>query len=226
MSSNIKYTAYVRGTGEILYSGEAQHPQFLETEAVCIHIGDRFGPGWIDLSGYTPLPSRPSEHHTFNYAIKQWEDPRTLEDLKAAKNAAIDLARERADSTTFMFQGLSIAVDPLSKGDIMGAHGEWLTGQAPEGWPGGWKSKDKGPNGESLYVPIPDQATWLAFYRAMVAQGTANFAHAQALKAQLAAATTAEEVAAVPDWRRRGDSRKMCDPWTTNRHGNCSPLKP
>lgn len=126
--------------------------------------------------------------------------PQTLEELKAAKNAAIDLARERANSTTFMFQGLSIAVDPLSKGDIMGAHGEWLTGQSPEGWPGGWKSKDKGPNGESLYVPIPDQATWLAFYRAMVAQGTANFAHAQALKAQLAAATTAEEVAAVPDW--------------------------
>lgn len=146
------------------------------------------------------MPPRPSENHQFNYATKQWEDPRTLADLKAAKNAAIDLARERANSTTFMFQGLSIAVDPLSKGDIMGAHGEWLTGQAPEGWPGGWKSKDKGPNGESLYVPIPDQATWLAFYRAMVAQGTANFAHSQVLKDQLAAATTAEEVAAVPDW--------------------------
>lgn len=146
------------------------------------------------------LPPRPSEHHRFNRATKQWEDPRTLDDLKAAKNAAIDLARERANSSTFMFQGRTIAVDRLSKDDIMGAHGEWVSGQAPEGWPGGWKTKDKGPNGEPIYVPIPDQATWMAFYRAMVAQGTANFNHSQALKAQLAAATTPAEVEAVPDW--------------------------
>ena len=33
--------------------------------------------------------------------------------------------------------------------------------------------------------------------RAMVAQGAANFMHAQQLKTQLAAATTAEEVAAI-----------------------------
>lgn len=126
--------------------------------------------------------------------------PPSLADLKAAKNEAIDLAREQANSSTFMFQGRTIAVDRLSKDDIMGAHGEWVTGQAPEGWPGGWKTKDKGPNGEPIYVPIPDQATWMAFYRAMVAHGIANFNHSQALKAQLAVATTAEEVAAVPDW--------------------------
>lgn len=193
--SNLKYTAYVRGTGEILYSGEAQHPQFLETEAVCIHIGDRFGPGWIDLSGYTPLPSRPSEHHTFNYAIKQWEDLRTLADLKAAKNAAINAARLKANQSHFTFAGKQIAVDPLSRSDIDAAHGAILMlGAMPGGWPGGWKAMD------NTIVPIADLTTWGQFYGAMVAQGTANFAHAQALKAQLAAATTAEEVAAVPDW--------------------------
>lgn len=169
------------------------------------------GEDWID--GYfpddqfyiqnfaaVPIPDRPSKRHAFNYANKQWEDPRTLDDLKAEKNDAIDRARAIANGTTFTFQGRAIAVDALSKADIMGAHGDWLTGQAPAGWPGGWKSKDKGPAGEPLYVAIPDLATWLEFYRAMVAQGTANFNHSQALKAQLAAAQTPAEVAAVPDW--------------------------
>lgn len=169
------------------------------------------GEDWIEgdypddqfyIDGFTPvaMPPRPSEHHEFNYATKQWEDPRTLADLKAAKNDAIDRARAAANGTTFTFQGRAIAVDALSKADIMGAHGDWLTGQAPAGWPGGWKSKDKGPAGEPLYVAIPDLATWLEFYRAMVAQGTANFNHSQALKAQLAAAQTPAEVAAIPDW--------------------------
>jgi hypothetical protein len=34
----------------------------------------------------------------------------------------------------------------------------------------------------------------------MVAAGTANFNHAQTLKAQLAAASTPAEVEAVPNW--------------------------
>lgn len=142
-----------------------------------------------------PLPPRPSTDHQFNYTTKQWEDPRTLADLKAAKNAAINAARLKANQSFFMFSGKRIAVDPLSRSDIDAAHGAILMlGAMPGGWPGGWKAMD------NTIVPIADLATWGQFYGAMVAQGTANFAHAQALKAQLAAATTAEEVAAVPDW--------------------------
>lgn len=141
------------------------------------------------------LPPRPSEHHQFNYTTKQWEDPRTLADLKAAKNAAINAARLSANQSHFTFMGEKIAVDALSRSDIDAAHGAWLlAGGPPPGWPGGWKAIS------NAIIPIPDMATWGQFYGAMVAQGTANFARAQALKAQLAAATTAEEVAAVPDW--------------------------
>ena len=121
--------------------------------------------------------------------------PPSLDDLKAAKNAAINAARLKANQSHFTFAGKQIAVDPLSRSDIDAAHGAILMlGAMPGGWPGGWKSLD------NSIVPIADLATWGQFYGAMVAQGTANFAHAQALKAQLAAATTAEEVAAVPDW--------------------------
>ena len=140
------------------------------------------------------MPPRPSEHHQFNYTTKQWEDPRTLADLKAAKNAAINAARLRANQSHFTFAGKQIATDPLSRSDIDGAHGIVVaTGALPPGWPGGWKAIN------NEYVLIPDVLTWLAFYGAMVAQGTANFNHSQALKAQLAAATTPAEVEAVPD---------------------------
>lgn len=121
--------------------------------------------------------------------------PVDLADLKARKNAAINAARLKANQSHFVFMGKQIAVDPLSRSDIDAAHGAILMlGALPGGWPGGWKAMD------NSIVPIADLATWGQFYGAMVAQGTANFTRAQALKAQLAVATTAEQVAAVPDW--------------------------
>lgn len=150
------------------------------------------------LAGYPPgtmpVPVRPSENH--HWDGEQWiEMLADVEELKARKNAAINAARLKANQSHFTFAGKQIAVDPLSRSDIDAAHGAILMlGAMPGGWPGGWKAMD------NTIVPIADLATWGQFYGAMVAQGTANFAHAQALKAQLAAATTAEEVAAVPDW--------------------------
>jgi hypothetical protein len=128
--------------------------------------------------------------------VRSVPDPASsLSDLKAAKNAAINAARLRANQSHFVFAGKQIAVDPLSRSDIDAAHGAILMlGAMPGGWPGGWKAMD------NTILPIPDLATWGQFYGAMVAQGTSNFNHAQALKAQLAAATTPEEVEAVPVW--------------------------
>ena len=122
-------------------------------------------------------------------------DQRTLADVKAAKNSAINQARAAANTSTFTFQGKQIAVDALSRSDIDAAHGAILMLQAmPPGWPGAWKAVD------NTYISIPDVATWGQFYGAMVATGTANFNHSQVLKAQLDAATTIAEVEAVADW--------------------------
>jgi len=41
-------------------------------------------------------PDAPSLHHVFNYTTKQWEDPRTLQDLKDAQWAKIKQARAAA----------------------------------------------------------------------------------------------------------------------------------
>lgn len=192
------FTIYSKASGRVLFCVEC------DEAAAALHAGDeddlmpgRYDPSEFYFNGSTPvaMPPRPSEHHEFNYTTKQWEDPRTLTDLKAAKNQAINMARAAANSSFFMFQGKRIAVDQLSRSDIDAAHGSILMLQAlPPGWPGGWKSMD------NEIVLIPDVATWAQFYGTMVATGTANFNHSQALKAQLAAASTPAEVDAVPEW--------------------------
>ena len=116
----------------------------------------------------------------------------SLAELKAAKNAEINTARLVANRGTFTHAGKAFACDELSRSDIDGANGMIANlGAMPPGWPGGWKAVD------NTYLPITTVAEWKAFYASMFAAGTGNFAHAQALKDALAAATTPEQVAAI-----------------------------
>lgn len=117
---------------------------------------------------------------------------RTLQELKLLKNAEINSARFAANQSWFTFAGKQIACDPLSRSDIEGVNGIVAnTGSLPAGFPGAWKAID------NSYVVIADAAQWTQFYAAMVAKGLANFAHAQALKAELAAAETAEAISSI-----------------------------
>lgn len=85
-----------------------------------------------------------------------------------------------------------ISCDQLSRSDIDGVNGYVaLNGALPPSWPGAWKAVD------NTLLTISDVAGWGAFYGSMVATGSANFAHSQTLKAALAAATTAAEIAAI-----------------------------
>lgn len=111
---------------------------------------------------------------------------------KAAKNDEINAARSAANLTTFPYSGKLIACDTQSRSDMDGTNGYVANvGALPPGWPGGWKATD------NSYVPIGDVAAWRQFYAAMVGQGLLNFAHAQDLKARLAAASTVDAVAAI-----------------------------
>lgn len=116
----------------------------------------------------------------------------TLDELKAAKNAEINQARATANTSTFAHDGKAFGCDALSRSDIDGVNGYVaLFGVPPPTFPGAWKAAD------NSYYPIADVAAWKAFYASMVATGSANFIHAQDLKAQLTAATTPEAVAAI-----------------------------
>lgn len=189
-------TIYSKATGQILRvcsvpESMAQDQINSATEAYLVgeHADDKF---YVSANGVVALPPRPSLNHQIDWATKQWVDPRTVDDLKAAKNNEINAARLRANRGTFPYAGKTIACDELSRSDIDGVNGEVaLTGALPPGFPGAWKAVD------NTYVAIPDLNGWKAFYGAMVAQGQANFAHAQSLKAQLSLATTAAEVDAI-----------------------------
>ncbi|WP_413672255.1 DUF4376 domain-containing protein [Massilia cellulosiltytica] len=117
-----------------------------------------------------------------------------LVEMKAAKNAAINAWRATANQTTFPHAGKLIACDALSRSDIDGvANNIALFGVFPDGFPGAWKAVD------NTMIPLADVDAFRSMYASMTAQGTENFNHAQALKAQLAAASTPEEVAAI-EW--------------------------
>lgn len=116
----------------------------------------------------------------------------TLVELKAAKNVEINAARLTANRSTFTHAAKVFACDELSRSDIDGANGMIANlGAMPPGWPGGWKAVD------NTYLAIVTVADWKAFYGSMFAAGNANFTHAQDLKANLAAATTPAQVAAI-----------------------------
>lgn len=133
---------------------------------------------------------RPSADHSLDQINKAWFVD--IEAMKQAKRDQINRARWEANSSSFTFAGKQIAADRLSRSDIDGVSNEVaLTGNLPSSFPNAWKAID------NTYVSIPDVATWVAFVQAMVAQGSANFAHAQQLKAQLDSATTMEQVAAI-----------------------------
>jgi hypothetical protein len=142
--------------------------------------------------GWKLLPPKPAEFYVWGLEAEAWRDPRTLEDTKIAKNSYINSSRLAANATYFKFAGKSIAVDQLSRGDIDAVNGiVSLTNEMPADWQGAWKAID------NTYVSLPDKASWVMFYKAMVGQGSINFAHSQVLKARLAAATTIEQVEAI-----------------------------
>lgn len=128
-------------------------------------------------------------------AIRAEQDaphPLSIDELKLQKNDEINRARLAANQTAFEHGGKLVACDLLSRSDIdaIAIHVA-RKGAFPDGFPGAWKAID------NSYVMLPDMAAWDALYASMTAQGTANFNHAQALKAQLKDAKTKEEINAI-----------------------------
>jgi hypothetical protein len=119
-------------------------------------------------------------------------EPLSIETVRSEKNAQINVWREQANASVFIYAGKEVSADPLSMKDILSVNGAvTLLGAMPAGWGGVWKAAD------NSYTPIPDSATWKLFFMAMVTQGQVNFMRAQELKQQLVAATTLEQIEAI-----------------------------
>ena len=68
-----------------------------------------------------PLPTKPTPHHTFDYATKQWYDPRTLADFKTQQWDTIKRARSAAEYAGFTWDGSTFDSDAISQNRITGA---------------------------------------------------------------------------------------------------------
>ena len=70
---------------------------------------------------FVSIGEPPSPHHYFDYEIKQWVDPRILDDIKAQKWAEIKFERDQLEFSGFEFDGGIYDSDQGSQGRIMGA---------------------------------------------------------------------------------------------------------
>lgn len=71
--------------------------------------------------GWVAMPAQPSAHFIFDYEIKQWVDPRTLDEIKAQKWAEIKAQRDQLEFGGFEFEWNIYDSDQVSQGRIMGA---------------------------------------------------------------------------------------------------------
>ena len=70
---------------------------------------------------FVSIGEPPSPHHYFDYEIKQWVDPRILDDIKAQKWDEIKSQRDSLEFGGFEFEGDIYDSDQVSQGRIMGA---------------------------------------------------------------------------------------------------------
>ncbi len=63
-------------------------------------------PGYVENSNYYQLTKPPSPAFKFNYFTKQWEDPRTLEDFKLEKQSRLKKQRDATEFSTFTYNGM------------------------------------------------------------------------------------------------------------------------
>ena len=75
----------------------------------------------INLQQFISIGASPSLHHVFDYEIKQWIDPRSLDDIKAQKWTEVKSQRDRLEFGGFEFEGNVYDSDQVSQGRIMGA---------------------------------------------------------------------------------------------------------
>ena len=116
-------TAIVSKHGEIIKTISAPAEVVgLNTPDGCIALPDPpnlnmyFSEGeWVDL------PASPSPNHIFSYELKDWIDPRTLDEIKAQKWDEIKSERDRLEFGGFEFEGGVYDSDQVSQGRIVGA---------------------------------------------------------------------------------------------------------
>lgn len=121
----MNYVAY-ESNGRVTQSGTCQDGA-LEFQGapgtLKLAVENYVDPNGFYVSGGTlvQIPPKPSANHAFNYASKQWEDPRTLDDLKGEKWRNIKANRDSHEYGGFTWDGSVFDSDATSQQRIAGA---------------------------------------------------------------------------------------------------------
>lgn len=182
-----EFTAYSRSTGKVLYCGTASDPSALESASVAILPGIKYGGGWLENANHYEQPMQPGPHHVFDWAIKQWIDPRTLQDLRDTKWTEIKRARSTAEYGGFVWDGSTFDSDAISQARIQGA--VQLAGMAPS-FSIDWTLQDNA-------VRTLSAADILAVGIALGAHVALQFSRAQALRVLVDSAESADVLDAL-----------------------------
>lgn len=165
-----------------------------------IAFRDVFGPENYYYSalanGLMPIPPRPSEHHAFDYALKQWVDPRTLDDYKAAalQAGAAELARRLYLPITV--SGAPFDADQISRDRITHLRKRLQEGRGlPPEWMG-WRDASNAMHwADATDAEVLAHLTALS--EAIENREQALLVTGWTLKAQIEAAATVDQVQAI-----------------------------
>lgn len=141
----------------------------------------------IETSQPTLLPARPSDYHYFNYISKQWEDPRTLEQVQTLVWGNMKRLRTKKESAGFTWDGSVFDSDRVSQSRIMGA--VQLAGMSPA-FEIPWTLQNNS-------VRVLNAADMLSVGAALGAHVATIFARAQEIRTEIYAASTIAEVEAI-----------------------------
>lgn len=185
------YTVYDPQTGRIVaaftadaVSAEANTPEGMARLAGRFDFRD----GYIDSGAFVTFPAQPSPQHVFDWATRQWVDPRSLADLKAEKWAVIKAARDAAEFGGFTWDGSTFDSDLISQSRIQGA--TQLAGLAPMTFSLDWTLADNS-------VRTLNALQMIAVGEALGGHVATQHAIGRGLRAAIEAATTPAEVDAV-----------------------------
>lgn len=185
---------FVTPNGRIAASGNVQE-EVIELlsrpEGTEIVVGKSAPPGelyYYQDDEFHLIPPQPSPVHRFDYDIKEWVDPRTLDDFKADQWAVIKQARDQAEFGGFVWDGSRFDSDPISQSRIQGA--AQLAANAEPSWSIDWTLADN-------TVRTLSAADIVAVGMALGEHVNSCHETARVLRQQIEQATTKEQVQAV-----------------------------
>lgn len=151
------------------------------------------GGDWWDseLSQWRVKPAQPSPHHIFDYTTKQWVDPRTLDDHKSDKWKEIKRQRDVAEFATFTYNNMEFDGD-LDAQRRLTAYISVSKSSIAAGQP--FETEFTLANNTNVTLTAQD---FVGIELAKVQAVAAAFNHASALRDQIDAATTVQEVEAI-----------------------------